>query len=783
MTCKRGTCWNRAGGIEWSILLLLLLPFLVPGGAILAQSDLPPQQLYPLEPTSGKIDDRGALAVFPATVEGGRFASALALEDCRVHLTRVPDRGPPSPGSDLTFPCMEWFLPPARRLYLAWVEGDWKITPFSGRIPYSGRASNDRGVQVPLPVTDAGRVTVAPWIATEDSWTLRLFRAESRFGYDGLSRAEPIGEVGGGVLMPAGQVVAGLWDEQNARYLALSRPFKVTARETIEAPLRAPGTGADVFVRLRRAEYASRQEFSAVQLSLVRDEVEIPADLVVPASHSLFAAWYRVEPGEVELRAESETQGLPSQRLELPARQVTAVEGTLQRLPLLDVEVAVPSALDDEEGETLTLELHRMPSREAVARHDLRPGDRLHRFDPVPLSELLVVLETAVGEYESTIDVSNGEDGYLLLEPSIAVLSGTVHLGDDGHPATLRFHSVGRSSAAVESDEEGRYEAILPTPVRSVEIELAERKGSPWVEFFPRPIDGRRELDFHLSAVEVRVRVTDATTGEPIPGATVVFRTHFVGRDEIDQSAAQHDQTDAQGEILLPPLREGLLEVRAEAAGYYSMNEPIQAPISDATTDQTVEVTLTPAADRVSVQLRLPGGVAAVGAQVLVVDSLATGSILLSDIADAQGRVKLPPAPVRGTVLVRHPEAAFLLRDWQPDRGDEKGSETWTLTGLPPQPLRIQLVNGEGNPYPRGQLALWIQGRRVSGSVLSWLTSGRPMADLQGSWSANNLPTGNVEVLAWAMRLHEEALRGGLDAFATRVPYPWPDVVEVEVLE
>lgn len=772
---------------SWKRFLLLTLVLQTVGGLQSALGESPGSP-WPLDPATGEFDGRSALAVYPVQLlRDGPSMEAIALEDCRVHLTSLPATGPPPVGSDLQLPCTEWILPPSNRRYLAWVEGEWSITPFSGRFAYSGNAPGGWGMQVPLPVTEAGKVTVDSSTPNDGDLSLRLFRAEPQYALkaarDAWSRSDAVGEIGSGVLAPAGRAVAGLWKEKKARYVALSRPFQVNAHKTTAAPLTTPGEAADVMVRLRRVEWVENQDFFDVDLSLIRDEVAILPDLVVPAAYTLLAVWYEVEPGNVELRAESETQGLSTRHLDLASGEIRVMEDQMQLRPLLDVELELPTALDDEEDESLVLEIRRMPSEEVLVRRELRPGERLHRFERMPLSNLQVILETRVGSFKAAVDLSSGQDGFLLLDPPVVALHGSVYVGNESHPATLHFRAIDRSTHSVDTNEEGRYEVVAPAPVRSTEIALAGRDGVPWIEFFSRPLNEATELDFHLNDTKARVRVSDEVTGQPIPNATVVFKNHFVGRTEEDQSTAQYDKTDTEGYVLLPPLREGFLEVRAEAAGYRQMDESLQVSISEASRDQTVDVTLIPVGEGVTVQLQHLDGTPAAGANVLVVDSSLRGQILLMEVADDGGRVTLPSAPLEATVLVRHPDAAFFLRDWRPDRGDEERGETWVLPNPPSRTFHLQLFDEEGSePSERGEIALWVQGNRLSGSVLAWLTLRAPMTDPAGSWSATNIPAGEVRVLAWGRNLHKEGQRGGLDAFAKSVPYPWPDVVEIEIL-
>lgn len=735
--------------------------------------------------TGGEVVVRGPLAVVPVPLNDSSGDGRMDLDNCRVHLTKIPTQGPPPPASDLLFPCNEWHPPPDHRLFSIWLEAERQISPLSRWISHPGEPATAEGTRIPLPVTEAGRVTPSASVADDPDVFLRLFQAEippeQSPPVDAWSRTDPVRDARQGVLAPTGRIVAGLWNRESGRYLSLSRPFEVARGQAVTAPLPSTEKTSTVLVRLRRADGMPDTDLRDVDLSLIGEQAAIPPDLIVPTLHTLLAVWYQLEPGEMELRAESARQGLAPARLDLSAGKVTHLDAQLRPRPSLDVELSVPAVLDDEDGEALGLAILRLPDREIVARQELGPGSRRHRFTRMPLSRILVILETPVGSFEMLADLTSGEDGFVFFEPPIVALSGVVFLGDEGHPASLDFHDLEQSTHSVETDTEGRYEVIIPMPVRSAEIELTDRDGPSWIEFFSRPITETRELDFHLDDVEFQVRVGDALTGEPIPGATVVFRNLFVGRDEGDQTTAQLGTTDEEGLVLLPPLREGILEVQAEADGYYPMDQPSKATISDSSSDQTIEMTLQPIMEALPLQVFLPSGIPAAGAHVLLVDSLATGRILFQETTDAEGKVSLP-STTPGVALVRHPDAAFLIREWaqEPDDDDVR----WSLPTASDRPFRTKIFDDDDEPsYSNSQIVLWVQGQRLSGNVLGWLIAGRPVADHEGGWVAVNLPPGEVGILAWSMRLHEEARRGGLDTFAISVPYPWPDVVRVEVLD
>lgn len=661
------------------------------------------------------------------------------------------------------------------------------MSPYSSRLAYSGGKFEGRGMVGVLRVVDAGRVALGPDPEPASGLVLHLWRAEPHLEGDlpreELWRRRPVSEVGAGLVMPEGAVIGALRDPDGRRFIAVSRPVEVTAGDTVELPLAPPVDGADVVVELTRAERARSVTEYDVEATLIVAGEERPPDVRVPSAGNLLAVWYGVPAGAAGLRAGSPREALPVHHLDLTAGTVEHVAAELRPRPELAVELDLPRALDDEPDETATLALRSPPGGAVIARRELPPGSRFERFAAMPLGVVEVVLETAVGEYAVRVDLTSGDDGFVRLAPPLFVLAGTVYLADEGQPAELEFGTVDGETVRAQSDAGGVYEAVLAEPVRSVSIALADRGGAPYIDFFPRAIAETTELDFHLSDARWRARVTDAGSGEPIAGATVILRSQVAaggaaGR-EPSKSVAQTAETDVEGLALLPPPRDGELEIRAAAEGYRRMAEPVVVEV-DATLDRTVDLVLEPAAPEVRLRLTLADGRPAAGAEVALVETLAAGRELAGARADRDGVARLPATS--GVVLARHPAAAFGVRRWEVS-ADDIEEVRWSLAAPAPRPLRLRVVDEEtGEPVPRAEVALWVEGRRLSGPVLRWLSGSRPATGRDGGWVAVNLPPGEVAVLAWAHRLWEEAGRGGLDGLAVPVAYPWLEVVEIPVV-
>jgi hypothetical protein len=298
------------------------------------------------------------------------------------------------------------------------------------------------------------------------------------------------------------------------------------------------------------------------------------------------------------------------------------------------------------------------------------------------------------------------------------------------------------------------------------------------------------DLDFHLADVEFTVAVVDAVSRKGIPGATVLVRNLYAVEDEggpadatrkaAERAISQAVSGDDAGLARLPPLHPGTLEIRASAAGYRRLAQPVRA-LFDGETDQRLEIPLERIGETLALRLRLPDSAPAAGASVLLMGSLTAASSLFEARADVEGVVSLPREHA-GLLLVKHPRAGFLVREWRP--AADEGSVEWSLPVLAERPLTVRVIDASGGAMaPRAELAVWVGGRRLSGASLAWLTGAPPTADANGYWIGRALPRGTVEVLAWTARARDLATTGALDAQATKVDFPWPETLEVRAFE
>jgi hypothetical protein len=91
-------------------------------------------------------------------------------------------------------------------------------------------------------------------------------------------------------------------------------------------------------------------------------------------------------------------------------------------------------------------------------------------------------------------------------------------------------------------------------------------------------------------------------------------------------------------------------------------------------------------------------------------------------------------------------------------------------------PVRIRVSS-------QTRIALWMDGVRVSGPAVTFLTWNSEMSDAEGSWWAKNLPPQPLRVLAWQRTPAQDIASGLRDANATIIPYPWPPDVALDPID
>jgi hypothetical protein len=174
------------------------------------------------------------------------------------------------------------------------------MTPFSGLIVWGAPVAKGGMVTV-RPVEAAGRVRLPPDTELAPHLDLHLLHAgsylEAGFPRWEISPRKAAAEVGEGMLMPAGRTVGALWDRKSRKYVALSRPFEVRGRQTVEIPLERPKGVAHLVVEVERHFIADRAADLDVGLVVKQEGGERAPDLAVFTTDRVHAYWYGLAPG------------------------------------------------------------------------------------------------------------------------------------------------------------------------------------------------------------------------------------------------------------------------------------------------------------------------------------------------------------------------------------------------------------------------------------------------------------------------------------------------------
>ena len=106
-----------------------------------------------LDPTTGEIGGKRALAIYALRYEGTNAVEVLDPPGCEVRMVSLPPEE--DDDTESVHPCGTWFLEKPGR-YLYWIEtDDWQMSPFSGKVIYSAGAFEGRGFFSGAPVGPA----------------------------------------------------------------------------------------------------------------------------------------------------------------------------------------------------------------------------------------------------------------------------------------------------------------------------------------------------------------------------------------------------------------------------------------------------------------------------------------------------------------------------------------------------------------------------------------------------------------------------------------------------
>lgn len=689
---------------------------------------------------------------------------------------------------EVVFPCGEWVLPEAGE-YRFWLEGAGWISTSHGILGYSAPPFAGRGSVTVRTVVPSGRVALEPATALGASDELRLLHLESHNRLDSpqpeMSRRFRGELPAEGLAMPAGPVLAAVYDRDRGEYEWVSRPIDLAVGSTAAVAQRIPRVGSDVVVILDRPKAAvAFEEYDVTpSLSLADGALRQP-DVLIPTAERLYAVWYEVEGRLATLAVDSASTFLPEQEIPLRAGRVESFRGVLRPLPGLTVRLDLPPELSM--GEEPFVELSTFPERVHLQRHALSAAEDRVVFDGVPARRVEVAVDLPPWRFMERVDLGDGLDREVWVRPRPVEVSGTVHRGDRPHPAEVTFSlwtGDERYLHRVETDDEGRYRTWLYRPSTVAWVELRGVDTRPWVEMLSASFEQDTVLDFVVPGNDWTVQVTDTETGEPLAGAEVRYvSVQGVPPKDLGRQSGRVT-TDGEGSAALPPLAPGEVWLTAFADGYRTP-DLLKLAVEESDPGRQVEIALQPDEPESSGRLviKLPDGRPAAGAELVAVPRLgADAEPAWSGSADALGAVELPDRLLDHVLVVRHPEVAFLARPWS--GASSVAGETWSLPAVA-APLTVRLRRSWGDPAPWARVAVEVGDALLSGGMLRW-AAGSSSADDTGTWRATGLPAGQpVAVVAWMPA--EDVPRDPvalLASFATRIPYPWTGTVELEAVE
>jgi hypothetical protein len=126
--------------------------------------------------------------------------------------------------------------------------------------------------------------------------------------------------------------------------------------------------------------------------------------------------------------------------------------------------------------------------------------------------------------------------------------------------------------------------------------------------------------------------------------------------------------------------------------------------------------------------------------------------------------------------VVRHPSAAGVVRRWT------DADTTWSLTA-PRSLARVQVERAAGEPAASAQILIFLGETRIRGNALAFLTWSMSATDRNGVWTARNLPSERLRILASRKTDPVAILSGSFDALASAWPDPFPPLWTLRAID
>jgi hypothetical protein len=704
------------------------------------------QQTLP-DPAAGEIDGKQAVLLWPAD---GRVGG------CRA--TLVPET---DPDTELHYQCGEWFIPPFGR-YKAWIEGPASISAAPSRLVYQSSQFSGKGLMAVVETTSAGEVMLeTPWPGT----SFRAINLESfTFGsvlapaFDRRASGDEVRPI----RMPAGRLLAGVFDPRSGDAVALARPVHIRAGGLTHVKPALPESGTDVLVVLDRPKVRTQAEEDAVAFQLEVDGQRSPPGVLADSADRVYAVWYGVEGRRARVIANGRELTFAGREFPLFSRRVITVRGQLQPLPKLRAEIAP--------GADLPADAHIQAKRlTGEVLIDVPLLDRMVDLGHMPAETIEVMLLSPEIELRRRVDLTSGIDDAVVFQPEPLTIRGRLTRGERGVSGSIAFTLGTRRPVTVATDDDGSYTAKLWAA--GLYRVVATASGTPPFEAGGRQLASDSVLNIDLPRASVVIEVVDETSRAPIVGARIAAVP--AGGTSRALSRAQRAVTDGGGSATLPPIDPGTIELNLAADDYLAAERVLQVADSDETQHFTVELRPADANRTDRISLQLADGTPASGAQLMLTDRGLSAS-LWAGRADASGAAGVPR--IAGTILlVRHTQAAsipLLVTD---------GLEV--RLPAPAPPLAVRFVNASGIPARYAGIILWVGGVRVSGGAMNFLYGFPNATNVDGIWRGNNLPEAPLRILAVTAATGKFTAPEALDTLAMTIPYPWPELPTLSAIE
>lgn len=590
-----------------------------------------------------------------------------------------------------------------------------------------------------LPLVPA--TTVVPRPADDNVATIEVLRIPEE-GEGAFSRAASPG----GVLVPAGNVLA-LFYDKNRNVLGVSRAAPSPAGKTV--PIDSSPPEDSHFLAHVRGDH----DLTAADMTVeTQDATVLRPSVVVPVHGGVIGIWYDIQARNAKFFAADTTSWIPPADIVLRPRTTSEFSGTLKPLPAIHVDLIATEAAAEllRQGKGILTR----PGSDLVVREVALNGSSVV-FPAVSPGDYRVSIQLRDWTVLRPVEVAE-QDAHVSVTLAPMRISGRItRAGDPVEGAKVTLRSAANAPSA-RTDNSGRYELMVWQSGRyQVEITLGDEAAAPHIELLR--VTAEHVLDWDFSASALQIRVTDAATDGSIGGASVSVSTRRTAGERV---SIRDVKTQSDGTVAFSSLMPGVIELVARADGYAS-SKPLTVTISEhAAASQTITLKLEQETRDGTASVRLPGGAPAAGAEVVGVAG-DRSTLLWRERADEGGHVSIPR--FRGFVGVRHSGGGSIIRPWS----SQSTTEMWEMP--PPKTLVADVKAASGESVRRGVVFLWMDGHRMSGEALSFLTFSQPLIDVRGQWLGRNLPMSPTKILVVSPGAEPAAKVGSYDSFAVPV--------------